>query len=143
MTREVAEFECEPAAAAAPLGFSTDRSAYAPGDSLVLRLVPTAYLEYNLCHALLERRRAGRWARERGSFRFLSDEDRARGVAADVCNDMLYAARAGRAVCYAVRLSRRLEPGTYRFQTETTRPSLAGRALSVRDTLATAPFEIR
>ena len=129
----------------APAGLSTDRAAYAPGDSLVLRLVPATDVEYNLCHAVwdLERRRAGQWERHRGEVRFLSDGDRRRGVTNDVCEDIALFGRGGETARYAVRLSDRLAPGTYRFRAETRPWSPVRPRLASRDTLATAPFEIR
>ena len=129
----------------APAGLSTDRAAYAPGDSLALRLVPATDVEYNLCHAIgdLERRRAGRWERYGGEVRFLGDRDRQRGVTNDVCDDVVLVGRGGETARYAVRLSDRLAPGTYRFRAETRPWSPVRPGIASRDTLATAPLEIR
>ena len=133
------------ATAPAPPGLSTDRSAYAAGDSLTLRLVPTADVEYNLCHAVwtLERRRAGRWERHRGEVRFVRDADRRLGVGDSVCDDVALLGRSGETARYTVRLSDRLAPGAYRFRAGTRSWSSVGPGLTARGTLATAPFEIR
>ena len=127
----------------APLGLSTDRATYAAGDSLALRLVPEAEVTYNLSHATLERRGRGGWERYRGEYLFISAEDRRRGAESYVRNDMGYIGRGGETARYALRLSDRLEPGTYRFRHAVQRSSALGETVSVWDTLATPPFEIR
>ena len=120
----------------APLGLSTDRAVYAPGDSLALRLVPDAYVMYNLCHSQIQRWE-GRWADYYGESRFVIPEERETGVLYH-CQDIGLLADSGEVARYTIRLGKRIEDGTYRFRATV----IYEDADDLMDTLATAPFTV-
>ncbi len=127
----------------APPGLSTDRAAYAPGDSIALRLRPERTVSYNLCHADVERRSSDGWSGFLGEYRLPYPEDRARGVHFS-CQDIAYVADSGQVGRFAFRLSDRLPAGTYRLHaTVRPEPSSPGEIVPARvDTVWTEPFVV-
>ena len=129
---------------AAPLAdLSVGSASYAPADSVVVTVTPFADIGYgSLCKAFLDRFDGERWERYRGESQYTEPEEREASYPGRVCTDILILGRAGRPRRYPIRLSDRVEPGTYRFRH---RVSLMrrGDGPGRTDTLATEPFEVQ
>ena len=122
---------------------SVESGSYAPADSVQLRLTPFVDIGYGtVCKAYLERLDDGVWERYRGESQYTEPEEREGPYPGRVCTDILIFGSAGRTERHRVRLSDRVESGTYRFRH---RVSLTHRGHGPQrtDTLATGPFEIQ